>query len=158
MGQLSFAGDARLQCPLTHDGSAVRLFLDDPATLDLQDRITRDLLIHETGVWGSEIEDRFMVAAVVILIFYSVVLFADFFAYSPPLQSDAQLSLLPQGQVERKTRVLKMVEQMEKEGFGACTNTGACSVECPKGIEQFHITRLNKEYIAASLSSTTVTD
>lgn len=65
----------------------------------------------------------------------------------------SQLSLLPQGQVERKQRVLKMVEQMEEEGFGACTNTGACTVECPKGIEQFHITRLNQEYLSASVTS-----
>lgn len=65
----------------------------------------------------------------------------------------SQLSLLPQGQVERKQRVLNMVEQMEKEGFGACTNTGACSVECPKGIEQSHIARLNREFFSASLSS-----
>ena len=46
----------------------------------------------------------------------------------------SQYSYLPQGQIERKERVLNMVEQMDKEGFGNCTNTGACEVECPKGI------------------------
>ena len=45
----------------------------------------------------------------------------------------SQYSYLPQGKVERKERVLNMVEQMDKEGFGNCTNTGACEIECPKG-------------------------
>ncbi len=65
----------------------------------------------------------------------------------------SQLALLPQGKVERKQRALKMVAQMEEEGFGACTNTGACSAECPKGIELTHIARLNREYINASLTA-----
>jgi succinate dehydrogenase / fumarate reductase iron-sulfur subunit len=64
----------------------------------------------------------------------------------------AQYSYLPQGQVERKTRVLNMVEQMDKEGFGNCTNTGACEVECPKGISIENIARMNREYINASVS------
>lgn len=58
----------------------------------------------------------------------------------------SHLALLPQGQAERKTRVLKMVEQMEKEGFGACTNTGACSRACPKEISIHSIARMNREY------------
>lgn len=61
----------------------------------------------------------------------------------------SQLALLPQGKVERETRVLHMVEQMEKEGFGNCTNTGACEVECPKGISLENIARLNREYLSA---------
>ena len=65
----------------------------------------------------------------------------------------SQLALLPQGQAERKKRALAMVEQMDKEGFGACTNTGACSAECPKGIDLSNIARMNREYFAASLSS-----
>lgn len=65
----------------------------------------------------------------------------------------AQYSYLPQGQVERKERVLNMVEQMDKEGFGNCTNTGACEIECPKGISIEYIARMNKEYLSASLSS-----
>ena len=59
----------------------------------------------------------------------------------------SQYSFLPQGQVERNERVLNMVEQMDKEGFGNCTNTGACEVECPKGISVEYIARLNKEYV-----------
>ena len=65
----------------------------------------------------------------------------------------SQLALLPQGQVERAKRVENMVDQMDKEGFGACTNTGACEVECPKGISLDNIARLNREYISAKLSS-----
>ncbi|WMJ75425.1 succinate dehydrogenase/fumarate reductase iron-sulfur subunit [Cytophagaceae bacterium ABcell3] len=65
----------------------------------------------------------------------------------------SQLALLPQGKVERKTRVERMVEQMNEEGFGSCTNTGACSVECPKLISQDNIARLNREYIKAKASS-----
>ena len=65
----------------------------------------------------------------------------------------SQYSFLPQGQVERNERVLNMVEQMDKEGFGNCTNTGACEVECPKGISVEYIARLNKEYVAASIKS-----
>lgn len=62
-----------------------------------------------------------------------------------------QLSLLPQGGPERKTRVINMVAQMDKEGFGACTNTGACEAVCPKGIDLSNIARMNAEYIASSL-------
>lgn len=63
----------------------------------------------------------------------------------------SQFALLPQGQVEATTRVLNMVEQMDKEGFGNCTNTGACEVECPKGISLENIARMNREYLSASL-------
>ncbi len=64
----------------------------------------------------------------------------------------SQLSLLPQGQVEREERVLNMVEQMDKEGFGNCTNTGACEIECPKGISLDNITRMNRELAVAKIS------
>jgi len=63
----------------------------------------------------------------------------------------SQYALLPQGQVEAKERVLNMVAQMDKEGFGNCTNTGACEVECPKGISLENIARMNREYLKASL-------
>lgn len=63
----------------------------------------------------------------------------------------SQFALLPQGKVEAKQRVLNMVEQMDKEGFGNCTNTGACEVECPKGISLENIARMNREYLKASL-------
>jgi len=65
----------------------------------------------------------------------------------------SQLALLPQGQAERKKRALEMVDQMEKEGFGACTNTYACSAECPKGIDLSNIARMNREYLSAAVSS-----
>jgi succinate dehydrogenase / fumarate reductase iron-sulfur subunit len=65
----------------------------------------------------------------------------------------SHLALLPQGGPERKTRVLDMVAQMDKEGFGACTNTGACEATCPKGISLSNIARLNQEYLLASLTS-----
>ncbi len=65
----------------------------------------------------------------------------------------SQLALLPQGQPERKMRVERMVAQMDDEGFGACTNTGACSAECPKEISLEHIARLNREYLGAKLTS-----
>ncbi len=65
----------------------------------------------------------------------------------------SQLALLPQGEPERKRRVLRMVEQMDKEGFGNCTNTGACEVECPKGISLENIARMNREYLRAAVSS-----
>jgi len=65
----------------------------------------------------------------------------------------SHLSLLPQGQEEGKDRVTKMVAAMDSEGFGACTNTGACSAECPKEIGQINIARLNKEYISSSIFS-----
>lgn len=68
----------------------------------------------------------------------------------------SQLALLPQGQVEAKTRVEKMVAQMDAEGFGSCTNTGACHAECPKEISLEHIARLNREYLGAKLSSNNV--
>lgn len=64
----------------------------------------------------------------------------------------SQLALLPQGQVERKERVTKMLHQMDEEGFGACTNTGACFVQCPKGISLENIARLNSEFRNALLS------
>lgn len=68
----------------------------------------------------------------------------------------SQLALLPQGQVERKERAESMIAQMDAEGFGACTNTGACSAECPKGIKQTNIARMNREYFSAALSSENV--
>ncbi len=63
----------------------------------------------------------------------------------------SQYALLPQGRVEAQDRVLNMVNQMDKEGFGNCTNTGACEVECPKGISISNIARMNREYLSASL-------
>ena len=63
----------------------------------------------------------------------------------------SQYALLPQGQVEATQRVLNMVKQMDEEGFGNCTNTGACEVECPKGISLENIARMNSEYLKASL-------
>ncbi|MFT4612417.1 MAG: succinate dehydrogenase / fumarate reductase iron-sulfur subunit [Gammaproteobacteria bacterium] len=63
----------------------------------------------------------------------------------------SQYALLPQGQVEAADRVLNMVKQMDEEGFGNCTNTGACEVECPKGISLENIARMNREYMKASL-------
>ena len=63
----------------------------------------------------------------------------------------SQLSYLPQGKVEAKERVLNMVKQMDEEGFGNCTNTGACEVECPKGISITNIARMNNEYLKAKL-------
>lgn len=65
----------------------------------------------------------------------------------------SHLALLPQGQVERQRRVQSMIAQMEKEGFGYCSNTGACEVECPKGISLSNIARLNREYFKSSFSS-----
>jgi len=61
----------------------------------------------------------------------------------------SQFALLPQGKIEAKDRVMNMVAQMDLEGFGNCTNTGACEVECPKGISIENIARLNREYLAA---------
>ena len=61
----------------------------------------------------------------------------------------SQFSYLPQGKVEAKERVLNMVKQMDEEGFGNCTNTGACEVECPKGISIKNIARMNNEYLKA---------
>lgn len=65
----------------------------------------------------------------------------------------SQLSLLPQGKPERETRVLNMVAQMDKEGFGNCTNTYACEAECPKGISVANIARMNAEYLRAGLNA-----
>ena len=65
----------------------------------------------------------------------------------------SQFSLLPQGKIEAADRVLNMVNQMDLEGFGNCTNTGACEVECPKGISLETIARMNREFLSASLSS-----
>ncbi len=63
----------------------------------------------------------------------------------------SQYALLPQGQVEAADRVLNMVAQMDAEGFGNCTNTGACEVECPKGISLENIARMNREFLKASI-------
>jgi succinate dehydrogenase / fumarate reductase iron-sulfur subunit len=68
----------------------------------------------------------------------------------------SQLALLPQGQAERTIRAEKMVAQMDEEGFGACTNTGACSAECPKEISLENIARLNREFLGAKLTSKSV--
>ena len=63
----------------------------------------------------------------------------------------SQYALLPQGKVESKQRVLNMVKQMDDEGFGNCTNTGACEVECPKGISLKNVARMNSEYLSSTL-------
>jgi succinate dehydrogenase / fumarate reductase iron-sulfur subunit len=63
----------------------------------------------------------------------------------------SQYALLPQGQIEAADRVLNMVAQMDAEGFGNCTNTGACEVECPKGISLDNIARMNRELMKAHL-------
>jgi len=65
----------------------------------------------------------------------------------------SQLALLPQGKVERISRVQKMVEIMDEEGFGNCTNTGSCEVECPKEISLENIARMNREFLFANLKS-----
>lgn len=65
----------------------------------------------------------------------------------------SQLALLPQGGPERESRVLSMVVQMDKEGFGNCTNTYACEAECPKEISVSNIARLNREYLSAGLTT-----
>ena len=65
----------------------------------------------------------------------------------------SHLSQLPQGQVEAPQRALAMVEAMEREGFGNCTNTGSCEVECPKDISLENIARLNREWLKANLFS-----
>ena len=65
----------------------------------------------------------------------------------------SQFSLLPQGEPEANERVLNMVSQMDLEGFGNCTNTGACEVECPKGISLENIARMNRDYLSASLTT-----
>jgi len=63
----------------------------------------------------------------------------------------SQFALLPQGRVEATERVQNMVRQMDLEGFGNCTNTGACEIECPKGISLENIARMNREYLSASM-------
>ncbi len=63
----------------------------------------------------------------------------------------SQLAMLPQGGPERTTRVMNMIAQMDKEGFGACTNTGACEAVCPKGISLTNIAMLNQEYLRATI-------
>ena len=63
----------------------------------------------------------------------------------------SQFSLLPQGEVEAKDRVLNLVKQIEEEGFVNCTNSGSCEVECPKGISLENIARMNREYLKASI-------
>lgn len=68
----------------------------------------------------------------------------------------SQFALLPQGHAERSRRAEAMVAQMDQEGFGACTNTGACEAECPKEISLSNIARMNREYFGAKLSSNAV--
>ena len=63
----------------------------------------------------------------------------------------SQFALLPQGQPERKERVLNMVKQMDEEGFGNCSNIGACEVQCPKSISLENIARMNREYLMANV-------
>jgi succinate dehydrogenase / fumarate reductase iron-sulfur subunit len=65
----------------------------------------------------------------------------------------SHLALLPQGEPERHSRVVNMVAQMDKEGFGSCTNTGACEATCPKEISISNIARLNQEYLSATLTA-----
>lgn len=64
----------------------------------------------------------------------------------------SQLALLPQGKIEAGRRAKAMVAKMDELGFGNCTNTGACEVECPKGISLTHIARLNREYLIANIT------
>jgi len=64
----------------------------------------------------------------------------------------SQFAMLPQGRVEARERVLKMVAKMDELGFGNCTNTGACEAECPKQISISHIARLNREFLTAKIS------
>ena len=63
----------------------------------------------------------------------------------------SQFALLPQGQIEATDRVLNMVRQMDEEGFGNCSNTGACEIECPKGISLENIARMNREYLSSNM-------
>ena len=65
----------------------------------------------------------------------------------------SQLSILPQGEPEKKERVINMVNKMDDEGFGHCSNTGACEAQCPKDISIKNITRMNNEYLKAKLKS-----
>jgi len=64
----------------------------------------------------------------------------------------SQLALLPQGKIEAKERVSKMVARMDELGFGNCTNTGACEAECPKGIKITHIARMNRQYYISRMT------
>ena len=64
----------------------------------------------------------------------------------------SSLALLPQGKIEAKRRAKAMVDTMDSLGFGSCTNTRACEMECPKGITVAHIARLNREFLKAKLS------
>ena len=64
----------------------------------------------------------------------------------------SHMALLPQGQVERAERVTQMVAQMDQEGFGACTSTGACSAACPKGIDLSNIAKMNNELLMATIN------
>lgn len=70
----------------------------------------------------------------------------------------AHLGLLPQGQPERQKRALAMVAQMDAEGFGGCTNTGACSAACPKGISLENIARMNRDFLCATVSQRPASD
>ena len=63
----------------------------------------------------------------------------------------SQFALLPQGKIERTKRAKSMVSKMDELGFGNCTNTGACEVECPKAVSISHIARLNREYLRAKI-------
>lgn len=63
----------------------------------------------------------------------------------------SRFALLPQGQIEAARRAKAMVAKMDELGFGNCTNTGACQLECPKGISISHIARMNREYLKAKL-------
>jgi succinate dehydrogenase / fumarate reductase iron-sulfur subunit len=65
----------------------------------------------------------------------------------------SHLGILPQGQPERNIRVQKMVKTMDEAGFGNCTNTGACEVECPKGIKMTNISNMNADFIKSMLFS-----
>jgi len=65
----------------------------------------------------------------------------------------SQFALLPQGRVEASRRAQNMVAQMDEEGFGNCTNTGACEAECPKGISLENIARMNREFLKAKICS-----
>ena len=68
----------------------------------------------------------------------------------------SHLALLPQGEVERKRRVLAMIAQMDQEGFGKCSNVTACEAECPKEISVSNIARMNREYLSATLAGETI--
>lgn len=65
----------------------------------------------------------------------------------------SHLALLPQGKVESAQRAQRMVQQMDKEGFGLCSNIGACEAECPKEISIEHIARMNREYLGSVIAS-----